>query len=168
MIEYKISFKERRWFYLLWSGLLSVVLVVWVMWLLPGRSGHGKMDVRVRVNGAPKGMVVQIWSGPSSFLRKRKRVYGVAIVPGQDGWTNMPTQTIPFAQRRWLELMHPSTADQVVLRFRVPSGEMKYVWIDLQGDFYHGFLRENRTLGYEIQIDWSGITGADGSPTRIL
>ena len=168
MNEVKTIHHQRRWFYLLWSGLLAAAIVALAMWVIPGHRGEGKLGIRVRVKGAPEGMVTQAWSGPASAWKPSNPSFGAEAKPGKEDWYDLPTLTIPIVRRRWWKLLHPLTADQVVLRFMAPGGDKKFVFIDLKGDLYHDFLRENRTLGYSFQLDWATITGADGSPTRIF
>lgn len=168
MTEITTIHHQRRWFYVLWGVLLAAALVVWALWLVPGQRGEGTLTVRLRMAGAPTGMVGQVWTGTSAAWERGHPAFGPEMRLGEDGWLSFTPQRIPIARRRWWKLLHPATANQAVLRFSAPGERAKFVFIDLTGDLNRGFLRENRTLGYAIEFDWNTIAGADGSPTRIF
>lgn len=168
MTEITTIHHQRRWFYVLWGVLLAAALVAWALWLIPGHRGVGTLTLRLRMAGAPAGMVAQVWTGPASSWKEGEQAFGSEVRVGKDGWLSFAPLRIPIVRRRWWKLLHPATVNQAVLRLSAPGEKSKFVFLDLNGDLNRGFLREDRTLGYAFEFDWNAITGADGSPTRIF
>jgi hypothetical protein len=95
MLETRSIHHRRRWYYLLWSGLLAASLGALALWLIPGQHGEGRLGINILLKEAPEGTVAQLWSGRAAAWNPGAPPYGIEVKPGQDGWLKFPTQGEP-------------------------------------------------------------------------
>jgi hypothetical protein len=159
---------QQRWFYVLWVSLLLLSLALLALWERPLSLAPASLLVRVKVQGAPEGTLVQVWAGPWSQWRPDWAGAGtiqVALQP--DGTASLPLFRIPIAKRRWVKGYIPrDTWDLMMLKFITPNGLPRYFALPLSMDIRFGVLRPRFRLMTTITTSWAGLTTDGQAPDQ--
>ncbi len=153
---------RRRWFYVLWCGLLLASLAALVAWETPRRSGTSKLNLRVRVKELPPQTLVKVWAGPRG--RWPKAAWTPLELHPTDENVIVNALPLSVAYRRWVKDTIPRrTADLVVLSFQAPGQAPRYLALPLVQDWRSGILRPGRKMSVSMECGWKGLlTDASG------
>lgn len=153
---------RRRWYYVLWCGLLASAAVAWLAWETPRLSAHGKVSVRLTLPGLPEGVKAQVWAGPRAVCPSGEWDGSAAAVDLgviQGNGVNLPPLGLPVGYRRWVADYIPrKTADVLVFRLEAPDQAVRYLVLPLGADWRQGHLRPGRILRYDIQMRWDRLS----------
>jgi hypothetical protein len=161
---------RRRWFYVLWVGLLLLSAGALALWERPQAVDLASLVVQVQVRQAPPGTQVQAWAGP--WARWQGPLWSGAGAASTtllaDGLTPLPLITIPIAQRRWVKGTIPrDTWELVMLRFAAPLEPPRYFALPLSKDIRTGLLRPRGKVLTTIQTSWLSLQTSGKAPDRI-
>jgi len=160
---------RRRWFYVLWVGLLLLSAGVWALWERPVQTVTASLDIRVRIRKAPAGARVQAWAGPWANWRNvdRSGPWAVQASLQPDGSATVPLFRIPIARRRWVKDYIPrGTWDLLMLRFTAPGQQPRYFPISLSLDIRSGVLRPKWRLTNTLETTWNNLSTDAKAPDR--
>lgn len=150
----------RRWFYVLWCGLLLGSLVALGLWNRPVNAGTADLTVGIRVMNVPPGCTAQIWAGPtkswpSADLVSPLTQHGTPLTADGIGAAYLK---LHVGYRRWIGGVIPSRTDElVVMKFQPKSGPPRYFPIPLGKDWHTRLLRPGQRMGITTTIDWDGL-----------
>lgn len=162
---------RRRWFYVLWTGLLLLMIGVWILWETPKARVQASLAMRLELSGAPKGCRVQAWAGPKA--QWPGSAWGgqgaFADLPLDDnGQAILPLLRVPIAQRRWLkaDYLRRGTSDLIMLKITPPGAPSRYCLVSLAEDISSGLLRPKWRLTFIVHKPFGSLTpeGQEPSP----
>jgi len=152
---------RRRWFYVLWAGLLLASLVALVLWNRPLRVEQASLQVSLEALGLPEGTQAQVWMGPRRACpRGAWDGAGAQALPmAPAGPTPLPLLRVPIARRRWVNDFIPSgTGEMVIVRLAPPGGQpARFFILTLGADIRTGALTPGRRLLVTIQVKWANL-----------
>jgi hypothetical protein len=156
---------RRRWFYVLWCGLLALSLGAWTLWETPGLTGSAHVNLRLRIQNVPVGCQAQAWAGPrGNWPPASWQSPAVSVNQGGLGdQVTIPGLPFPVAFRRWVRDYIPRrTADLLVVRIQPPEGEPRYFALFLGADWRTGLLTPGRVMTLTANCSWRNLTTDPG------
>jgi len=148
---------RRRWYYVLWSSLLAASICLWILWLVPAKSGEATLRMHVRIGNLPAGSRIGVWVGPRSSWTGKLEAATLAPIP-PDGALTL-SRTLPVAYRRWFgDYIPGKTADLVILGIQPLEGPVRYISLRLHKDWAAGALRPGRKMLATIDGSWNGLS----------
>jgi hypothetical protein len=162
---------RRRWYYVLWTGLLLLSCLGLFLWELPVATELASMEMLLKVDGVPPGTRLEAWAGPWSSWPGAAwtgaGAFGDLIVP-PGGRLKLPRLRVPIARRRWkLGYIPRGTWDLVMLKVSPPSGPPRYFPLPLSQDIRIGLLRPKYKLTVDIYISWDNLQVDAKAPNRV-
>lgn len=153
---------RRRWFYVLWSGMLLVSLFALYLWNRPLRVDRASLQVALEAVGLPEGTQAQVWMGtrrdcPRGPWDGKGALQAVPMVVGRP--TPMPLLRVPIARRRWVNGFIPSGTGELVIVRLAPPGDQpaRFFILPLGADIRAGALVPGRRLFVTIQVKWANL-----------
>lgn len=148
---------RRRWYYVLWAGLLLVAAALLAWWETPARFGQGTLLVTLEAGGLPEGTRAALWVGRTRDWPPPWPAAG-EFLGASDGRISFPPRAIPVAARRLGQgLILRRTHDLALIRFEAPGGQRRALLMDLRDDLQHGLLAPGRRLGVTFQLAWERL-----------
>lgn len=152
---------RRRWFYVLWCGLLLFAMAAWLAWETPRLSTQAKVAVKLTLGNLPEGVKAQVWAGPREASPTGEWDGSAAAVDlglAQGKAVNLPSLSLPVGYRRWVADYIPrKTWDLLVFRLEAPGQAARYLALPLGTEWRQGHLRPGRVLRYDIQLRWDRL-----------
>lgn len=152
---------RRRWFYVLWVGLLVLSLAALYLWRTPVPMGDWTLRLKVRVNEAQGPVKVRMWFGPESLLRQGTLesawdFHTETLLP--DTTRVFPELRAPLKRRRWTRHPYPHANGEVlVLVFSQDGQRDRYLAIPLREDLWAVLMRHKRVTSLDIEIPWPSL-----------
>ena len=151
---------RRRWFYVLWVGLLLLSAGAWRLWEKPLRMEEASLALSVRVRNAPPGAVAQVWAGPAAqwpgLAWSGPALAEAGLRP--DGLVPLPLLRIRIGRRRWLKGYVPrDTWDLVMIKLTAPGQPARYFIDPLSQDIRMGVLKPGWRLSYDAVVTWGNL-----------
>lgn len=151
---------RRRWFYVLWCGLLVASLIALWLWHRPVNVGTADLTVKIRVSNVPPGCTARLWAGP-----KENWPSADLIPPLTQPGTPLTADGIAAASlklhvgyRRWVGGVIPSRTDELlVMKFQSQAGSPRYFAIPLDMDWRSRLLRPGQRMGITAGVDWNRL-----------
>ncbi len=159
---------QRRWFYVLWGGLLLAALGVLAAWRSPASVGEAKVRFAFKLLDGPEGLSMDAWRGNPEDLQRGPLAFTPCAGPGPGGSARSSAVPVLLARRRWVKDFHPLTTTLVVLRLRPSQGPPRYVAYDLGPDLRGGLLKERRVLEISTALKWPTLSTEENHPSRIF
>lgn len=156
---------RRRWFYVLWVGLLVAAAGAGLWWETPGREGRAKIVLELQVQGLPPGTWAALWTGPTADW---KGDWNPAAGESKETGERLvlPPRELRIAHRRLRQgLLLRRTHDLAVVALQAPSGERRWVVYDLREDL-SGLLTIGRRMTVEITTTWAQLSATPAIPPR--
>jgi len=147
---------RRRWFYVLWGGLLAASLGALARWETPKSRTEASLKVILRCpQDAPEGTRVQAWAGPAA-QRPAASWQGegaFADLPlDASHQVALPTVRMHVASRRWVRnaFVPRGTWNLLVLKVSRPGLPPRFLVASLDDDLAHGALVAGHLLIYSL------------------
>lgn len=160
MIEIESIHHKRRWYYVLWCGLLLVSLAALGLWELPAQSGSADLTVRIQVANVPPGCTAQLWAGPKDRWPEADRSPSLNQTGSPLTAEGMAIGSLKLrvGYRRWIGGVIPRrTDDLVVVKFQPESGPPRYLGIPLDTDWRTRLLRPGQRMVITATTSWDGL-----------
>lgn len=160
---------RRRWFYVLWSGLLVLSCAALFLWERPASRDQASLQVLLHLQGAPEGVKAQAWAGPAARFAGPDWTGAGAFAEAAmapDGSVPLPLVRLWIARRRWVRDYIPrGTWDLVVVKLSPPSGAPRFLVLPCGKDIHSGILRAKHKEIISIDISWENLT-LDAKPSN--
>ena len=154
---------RRRWYYVLWTGLLLGVLGLWFWAEQPTAVGVAKLEVVLTLRGAPAHGRAALWIGRQDEIQK-----GLATpmdwVPVQDSKVAL-SRPVHMARRHLGHAYMLSRTDDYCVVIVEASGQRRYYFYDLREDIGQNLLRMGRRLQLGITANWASLPSSPEVPT---
>lgn len=150
---------RRRWYYVLWSSLLVASFWLWILWLVPAKSGEAAIRLNLRIADIPAGSRIGVWAGPrASWDGSGKGDLAATAQVPSDGALTL-TRLLPVAYRRWIgDYIPGKTSDLLILMIQPPEGAVRYITLRLHQDWRDGTLQPGRRLLVTLEGKWKGLS----------
>ena len=148
---------RRRWYYVLWVGLLAISVGALALWERPKNPYEAPLTLKFRATRpVPQGTRFQVWVGPSARRPGAAWQEGAGAFAEQALETNRQvvfrTLKVKVAPRRWVKgaCIPRSTWDLMVIRITQPAQEPRYFALSFEEDLAHGRVGAKHGLFFDI------------------
>lgn len=146
---------RRRWFYVIWTGILLSVAAFWIWTEQPARVGAAKLEVVLTLRGMPSQGKAFLWVGHMDAFRNDQTIPG-DWKPLRDAKVSL-TSPVNMAVRRMGDAYMLRRTDDFSVVIVESSGQRRYLYYDLREDINMKLLRMGRTLRLDIETDWDSL-----------
>lgn len=144
---------RRRWYYVLWAGLLIGAAAFMAWWETPAREGPARFSLVLNAPDFPAGARGALWIGNAKAWNPRWNP-GDAWVPAKAENLAMGPLQVRIAHRRLGQgLLLRRTQDLAIAVLESPSGERRYFVYDLREDLAT-LLVIGRYIKVETSCSW--------------
>jgi hypothetical protein len=149
---------QRRWFYLLWTGILLIAAACWLWSEWPTKAGTANLEFVLTLRGIPHQGRAALWVGRLDAFEKNQYL-PQTWVPIQGAKVSV-ARPVHLAQRRTGKAFMLRRTDDFSVVIVEAAGQRRYLYYDLREDISQNLLRVDRTLRLGIQTDWDSLHSA--------
>ena len=153
---------RRRWFYVLWTGLLLGALGLWFWTEQPTGVGVARLEVALTLRDVPAGGRAALWIG-----RLEDQGRGLAMplewVPVQESKVTL-ISPVRMAMRRLGHTYMLRRTDDFCVVVIETSGQRRYFRYDLRQDIAPNLLKVGRRLQLRVETHWASLSTIPDAP----
>lgn len=154
---------RRRWYYVLWSGLVLLSLACLLLWNRPAEIEHPRLGLKVLAEGLPERTTLEVWVGSRKAWESQAAVAFQPLRADGKGAFVLETLELSFPRRRFVDrVLIPGRGDELLVVRATPPGEApRHLFLSLKAEWYAGALRPGKRTVYVMR---PSLKGMDPSP----
>ncbi|MFN8010210.1 MAG: hypothetical protein U0P81_02280 [Holophagaceae bacterium] len=160
---------QRRWYYVLWSGLVLLSLACLLLWNRPAEVEHPRLGLKVLAEGLPERTTLEVWLGPRKAWESGSGGPFQPLRADGRGAFVLEAVELAFPRRRFVDrVLIPGRGHELlVLRATAPGEAPRHLFLSLKAEWYAGALRPGKRTVYVMRPVLKGLDPSTRIPADV-